>query len=62
MPTVSPVPSYGEVFNVRKLGRAIGLDVHLEFCEIAICEGGKVRSTGSGRVDAGSAVDVGEQS
>jgi transposase len=26
--------------------RAIGLDVHLEFCEVAICEGGAVRSAG----------------
>ncbi len=28
------------------LGRAIGLDVHRDFCEIAICEDGKVRSAG----------------
>jgi len=26
--------------------RAIGLDVHLEFCEVAIAEGGRVRSAG----------------
>ena len=26
--------------------RAIGLDVHLEFCEVAISEGGEVRSAG----------------
>ena len=26
--------------------RAIGLDVHLEFCEVAIAEKGEVRSTG----------------
>jgi transposase len=26
--------------------RFIGLDVHLDFCEIAICENGKVRSAG----------------
>ena len=26
--------------------RFIGLDVHLDFCEIAICEDGKVRSAG----------------
>ncbi len=31
---------------VRAVGRAIGLDVHLDFCEIAICEDGKVRSGG----------------
>jgi transposase len=28
------------------IGRAIGLDVHLDFCEVAVCEGGKVRSAG----------------
>ena len=28
------------------LVRFIGLDVHLDFCEIAICEAGKVRSAG----------------
>ncbi len=28
------------------IGRAIGLDVHLEFCEMAVCEEGKVRSAG----------------
>jgi transposase len=28
------------------VGRAIGLDVHREFCEVAICEGGVVRSAG----------------
>jgi transposase len=31
---------------VRRLGRAIGLDVHLEFCEVAIVEDGVVRSAG----------------
>jgi transposase len=30
----------------RWVGRAIGLDVHREFCEVAICEGGEVRSAG----------------
>ena len=35
---------------VREPGRAIGLDVHREFCEVAICEEGKVRS--AGRVDS----------
>jgi transposase len=28
------------------VSRAVGLDAHLEFCEIAICEAGKVRSVG----------------
>jgi transposase len=38
----------GEVAAVvgTAIGRAIGLDVHLDFCEIAICEEGKVRSAG----------------
>ena len=31
---------------MKEIGRAIGLDVHLDFCEIAICEDGKVRSSG----------------
>ena len=31
---------------VRWVGRAIGLDVHRDFCVVAICEGGKVRSGG----------------
>ena len=30
----------------RWVGRAIGLDVHRTFCEVAICEDGKVRSVG----------------
>jgi hypothetical protein len=28
------------------VARAVGLDVHLEFCEVAIAEGGAVRSVG----------------
>ncbi len=31
---------------VRWVGRAIGLDVHLDFSVVAICEDGKVRSAG----------------
>jgi transposase len=31
---------------VTAIGRAIGLDVHLDFCELAVCEEGKVRSAG----------------
>jgi transposase len=31
---------------VAGAGRAIGLDVHLDFCEVAICEAGTVRSAG----------------
>ena len=30
----------------RWVGRAIGLDVHRDFCEVAICEDGVVRSAG----------------
>jgi hypothetical protein len=30
----------------RWVGRAIGLDVHRTFCEVAICEDGNVRSAG----------------
>ena len=30
----------------RWVGRAIGLDVHRDFCEVAICEDGKTRSAG----------------
>jgi transposase len=31
---------------VRAVGRAIGLDVHRDFCEVAIVEGGALRSAG----------------
>ena len=31
---------------LRWVGRAIGLDLHRDFCEIAICEDGVVRSAG----------------
>ena len=34
---------------MRRLGREIGLDVHRDFCEVAIAQDGEVRS--SGRVD-----------
>ena len=30
----------------RWVGRAIGLDVHRDFCVVAICEDGRVRSVG----------------
>jgi transposase len=36
----------GEEDEVKTLGRAIGLDVHLDFCEVAIAEDGVVRSAG----------------
>lgn len=28
------------------VGRAVGLDLHRDFCEVAICEDGVVRSAG----------------
>jgi hypothetical protein len=31
---------------MRWVGRAIGLDVHRDFCVVAICEDGRVRSAG----------------
>ena len=31
---------------IRWVGRAVGLDVHRDFCEVAICEDGVVRSAG----------------
>jgi hypothetical protein len=38
---------------MRAIGRAIGLDVHLDFCAVAIVEAGVVRSA-SDRDDAGA--------
>ncbi len=35
-----------EVALTRWVGRAIGLDAHRDFCEVAICENGQVRSAG----------------
>jgi transposase len=32
--------------EVRSVGRSIGLDVHRDFCEVAVCEDGGVRSAG----------------
>jgi hypothetical protein len=32
--------------GVRWVGRAVGLDLHRDFCELAICEDGVVRSAG----------------
>ena len=28
------------------MGRAIGLDVHRDFCEVAVADGGRARSAG----------------
>jgi transposase len=50
---VSPLPlrefNNQEEDEVRGAGRAIGLDVHRDFCEVAIAQDGEVRS--AGRVD-----------
>jgi len=51
VPLVSPALSTraggGDELGWRRwVGRAIGLDVHREFCEVAICEDGEVRSAG----------------
>ena len=44
---------------VRWVGRAIGLDVHRDFCVVAICEDGKVRSGGPGAEHARGTGDAG---
>ena len=49
LPAGSPVSSMrggGGVAVSGSVGRAIGLDVHRDFCEVAICEAGRVRSAG----------------
>ena len=46
----------------RPLGRCVGLDVHLDFIEIAICEEGKVHSAGKGALHAGGDRDAGGES
>jgi hypothetical protein len=46
LPAASPVHFKVRRLVVKVIGRAIGLDVHLDFCEIAICEDGQVRSAG----------------
>jgi transposase len=45
-PLVLPVHRREEVVVSRSIGRAIGLDVHRDFCEVAIAEEGAVRSAG----------------
>src|SRR5215211_7186395 len=45
-PLVLPVHRREEAVVSRSVGRAIGLDVHRDFCEVAICEAGVVRSAG----------------
>ena len=43
----------------RPLGRCVGLDVHLDFIEIAICEEGKVFVGRPRPVDPGGDQDAG---
>src|SRR4051794_9147755 len=45
-PARSPRYRREEVIVSRSVGRAIGLDVQRDFCEVAICEVGRVRSAG----------------
>ena len=47
---------------VRWVGRAIGLDVHRDFCVVAICEDGKVRSAGRGAEHTGGPGAAGGES
>ena len=42
MPAVLLLSSSWEV----RMGRSIGLDVHRDFCEVAIADGGRARSAG----------------
>ena len=55
--SVNPFVSFARSFSnlifvqreevvVSSADRAIGLDVHFEFCEVAVCENGQVRSVG----------------
>jgi transposase len=46
LPALLPKFNDVEEDEVETLGRAIGLDVHLEFCEVAIVEAGVLRSAG----------------
>jgi hypothetical protein len=47
---------------IRWVGRAIGLDVHRDFCVVAICEDGKVRLAGRGAEHPGGPGDIGGES
>jgi hypothetical protein len=48
VPLVLPLPAVVEVrmASMTWLGRAIGLDVHRDFCLVAIGEDGRVRTAG----------------
>ncbi len=45
----------------RWVGRAIGLDVHRDFCVVAICEDGVVRLSRSGAKHPRRIADVGAE-
>src|SRR5919197_4839928 len=47
-PLVLPVDRGEEVVVSSSVGRAIGLDVHRDFCEVAICEAGRGGPGGPG--------------
>ena len=47
---------------IRWVGRAIGLDVHRDFCVVAICEDGGGPLGGPGAEHAGGAWGVGGES
>src|SRR4051812_50123360 len=49
----SPLCRREEVVVGRSVGRAIGLDVHRDFCEVAICEAGRGGSGGGGAAEPG---------
>ena len=46
LPAGSPFVQRVEEGEVGSAGRAFGLDVHRDFCEVAIVEGGALRSAG----------------
>jgi hypothetical protein len=47
---------------VRWVGRPTGLDVHRDFCVVAICEDGKDRFGGPGAGHAGALAAAGRES
>ena len=44
LPVVSRVSSLRS--EVVRVGRSIGLDVHRDFCQVAVVDGGRARSAG----------------
>src|SRR5262245_4844261 len=43
-PSMSRSPPRSRIVDERRVMRAFGLDVHRDFCEVAIAEDGEVRS------------------